>query len=70
MARITALVLCARSQDSLLSVSMCRVHVVFATAEFREEESRILRHVNPRAVEGHPESLAHLAGIELKPTVH
>ena len=30
MALITTLVLCARSQDSLLSVSLGRVHIVFS----------------------------------------
>ena len=34
MALITTLVLCARSQDSLLSVPVRRVHVVFSTAGF------------------------------------
>ena len=35
VALITALVLCATSQDALLSVSVRRVHVVFPTAEFK-----------------------------------
>ena len=35
MALITAVVLCASSQDSLLSVSMSRVHVVFSIAIFK-----------------------------------
>ena len=35
MALITSMVLCARSQDSSLSGSVRKVHVVFATAEFR-----------------------------------
>ena len=35
MALVTAMVLCARSQDSLMSVSVRRVHVVFSTARFR-----------------------------------
>ena len=47
MALITALVLFARSQDSLLFVSKCRVHIVFSTIGFRAEESRVLRHVKP-----------------------
>ena len=35
MALTTALVLCARSQDSLLSMTVRRVHVVFSTAGFK-----------------------------------
>ena len=35
MALITALVMCAMSQDSLLSVSVRRAHVVFSTAGFK-----------------------------------
>ena len=35
MALIAATVLCARSQDSLLSVSVLRIHVVFSTAGFK-----------------------------------
>ena len=35
MALITALALCGRTQDSLLSVSERRVHVVFSTAGFK-----------------------------------
>ena len=34
MAFMTALVLCARSQDLVLSVSVRRVHVVFSAAGF------------------------------------
>ena len=34
---ITAMVLCARSQDSALSVSVRRVGVVFSTAGFKGE---------------------------------
>ena len=45
MALITALVLCARSQDSLLSVLMRRVHVVFSTAGFMGGGKP--RHVKP-----------------------
>ena len=43
--------LCARSQDSLLSVSVRRVRVVLSTLlELRAEESRVLRHVKPPAL--------------------
>ena len=35
MALIIAMVLCTRSQDSLLFVSLRRVHVVFSTAGFK-----------------------------------
>ena len=38
MALITAMVLCARFQDSLLSVSVRRVHAVFSTAAFKGRE--------------------------------
>ena len=37
MALITAMVLCTRSQDSALSVSVRRMHVVFTTAGFKGE---------------------------------
>ena len=48
MALITTLVLCARSQDSLLSVSMRRVLVVISTLlDLRAKESRVLRQVKP-----------------------
>ena len=51
-ALITALVSCARSQDSLLSASVRRVLVVFWTPDLRAEESRALRHVKlPRCGE-------------------
>ena len=36
MALITAIVFCARSQDSVLSVSMSTVHVVFSSAGFKD----------------------------------
>ena len=36
MALITATVLCARSRDSLLSVSVCRIHVIFSTVGFKD----------------------------------
>ena len=35
MALVTAMVLCGWSQDSLLSVSTSRVHVVFSTASLK-----------------------------------
>ena len=48
MALITTLVLCARSQDSVMSVSVRRVHVVLSTlVGLRAEESRVVRHVKP-----------------------
>ena len=34
-ALITAMVMCAKSQDSLMSVSVRRVHVIFSTAELK-----------------------------------
>ena len=36
MALVTAMVLRARSQDSLLSVSVGRVHIAFSTAGFKD----------------------------------
>ena len=48
MALITTLVLCARSQHLVMSVSVRRVHVVLSTLlDLRAEESRIVRHVKP-----------------------
>ena len=46
-ALITAMVFGERSQDSLLSVSVRRVHIVFSTAGFQAEESRVLTNVKP-----------------------
>ena len=40
MALITAIVLCARSLDSVLSVSVPRVHVLFSFADLRAKVSR------------------------------
>ena len=36
MALVTAMFLCAKFQDSLFSISVFRVHVVFSTAEFKD----------------------------------
>ena len=48
MALITTLILCARSQDLVMSVPVRRVHVVLSTVlDLRTEESRVLRHVKP-----------------------
>ena len=48
MALITTLVLCTRSQDSLPSVSVRMVLVVFSTLlDLRAEESRFLRRMKP-----------------------
>ena len=38
-APITAMLLCGRSQDSLLSVSGRRLHVVYSTAAFKYGEA-------------------------------
>ena len=50
-ALVTAMALCARSQYSLLSVSMRRVHVVLSTAGFKDGGKpchvRHARHVKP-----------------------
>ena len=48
MALIPTLVLCARSQNLVMSVSMRRVHVVLsALLDLLAEESRVVRHVKP-----------------------
>ena len=48
MALIATTVLCARSQDLVMSVSVRRVHVVLSTLlDLRAEESRVVRHVKP-----------------------
>ena len=48
MALIATLVLCARSQHIVMSVSVRRVHVVLSTLlDLRAEESRVIRHVKP-----------------------
>ena len=48
MALITTLVLCARSQDLVMSVSVRRVHVVLSTLlDLRAEESRVVIRVKP-----------------------
>ena len=45
MAPITTMILCARFQDSVLSVSVRRARVVSRLLDLRAEESRVLRHV-------------------------
>ena len=45
MALITATVLCARSQDLLLSVPVRKVHAVLLTAGFKGGGKQRLRHV-------------------------
>ena len=48
MALTITLVLCARSEDTVMPLSARRVHVVFLTLQdLRAEESRVLRHVKP-----------------------
>ena len=48
MALITTLVLCTRSQDFIMSVSVRRVHAVLSTLlDLRADESRVVRHVKP-----------------------
>ena len=71
MALIITLVLCARSQDSVMSVSVRRVRVVFSTAEIKGG-GKSCRKTRETAASGrlHPESLAHLAGFEYKPLVY
>ena len=56
MALFTAIVLCTRYLDSVLSVSVRRAPVVFSTVGFRGER--------------HPEILALLTGFEPNPSVH
>ena len=57
MAPITAMALFVRSQDSLLPVSARRVHVAFSTFRFKGNGKSCPE-------ERHPESIAHLAGID------
>ena len=45
MALIIILVLCVRSQDLVMSVSLRRVHVVSRLLHLTAEESRAVRHV-------------------------
>ena len=48
MALITAMVLCVKSQDSLLSVSVSVGSMsYFRLLDLRVEESRVLRHLKP-----------------------
>ena len=68
MMLITAMFLYGRSQDSLLSVPMRGVQVVLSTAGFKGGGKSCPK---KRETAGRPpESLAHLAGIELKPLMH
>ena len=71
MALITTLVLCARSQDLEMSVSMRRGQVVLSTTGFKGggKPCRKTRD-GRRAAERHPEGFAHLAGFEPKSMVH
>ena len=43
----TAMVLCARSYDSLLTVSVRRLHVVFSSTGFNGGGSHVIRHMKP-----------------------
>ena len=65
IALITEMVLCARSQESLLSVSARGVYVVFWNARCNDRGKPC-----PKTRETMTESLTHLAGIEPKPLVH
>ena len=47
MALITTLVLCARSQDSVMSCQCVGYMSFFGLLDLRAEESRVLRHVKP-----------------------
>ena len=67
MALINTLVLSARSQDSLLSVSVPRVRIVSSTAGFKVRGKPCPKPLKPTA-ERHPESLAHLASKEPEQT--
>ena len=70
IALLTAMVLCSRSQDSLLSVSARRARVVFSTDGFIVGEQPCSETREITTGESHPESSEHLAGIEPKPLVH
>ena len=79
MVLITTLVLCARSQDLVISVSERRVHVVLSTAGFKgggkpchkTHETRrhmLRRRHKTHAAERHPEDLTYLGGFKPKPS--
>ena len=71
MVLITTLVSCVGSQDSLLSVSVRRVVIVFSTLmDITAEESRVPRDVKPpHRDEALRKPRALIAGIEPKPFV-
>ena len=71
MALITAMVLCARSQDSILSTLLSRVHVVFSTTGFKGGGKPCYNTCESGCtVEMHTASPALLDGIEPKLLVH
>ena len=70
MALITAVVLCARFQNSLISVSVRMVRVVSSNAGFKGGGKPCPKTHETTAAERHSESLAHLAGFKTKPLVH
>ena len=47
MAPVNAMVLCASSPDSVLSVPVRRLHVVFSLPDLRAEERLVIRHAGP-----------------------
>ena len=62
MALVSTLVLCARSQDSLLSVSERRVHTVFSAVGFKGEGKPFAKTRESNTVERHPEILTLVRG--------
>ena len=61
MALVTTMVLYAGSQDSLLSASVRRVHVVFSTAGFKGGEKPCHKNVKPPRYVDNPVTLAYFA---------
>ena len=68
MAHITAMVLCARSRESLHSVSMLKAYVVFSTTGIKSGWKP--SHKTREIVALRWGILAYLAGTEAKPFVH
>ena len=70
IALITVMVLCAMSQNSLLSVSVRRVIVIFSSAGFKGVRKSCPKACEIAALRRQSESPAQLARFELKPLAH
>ena len=69
LALMTSMILCARSQDSLLPVSVRRYMSYSRLLDLRAKEDCVIELAKPPAAERHLASLAHLEEIEAKPPV-